>query len=826
VRKVSSLITSANKIEDHMFTSIRLSLTRALGRIGFRPWLAAFAALALLSVNPARALPPVAYADVTTGGRHACGLLTTGSVQCWGNNSNGQLGNNALVSSSSAVDVIGVSNAVAVAAGGNHSCALGADGRVKCWGKNLQGQLGDGSTTDRTIPVPVLNITDATAISASSDFNGNSTCALLASGNVTCWGDDLGGTTNLTTPTTVAGLSGSTSISVGSTHMCAVRAGQVWCRGSNFYGELGNNSTGNSTAPVQALGIATGATAVSAGSGHTCALVSGAVQCWGQNGAGQIGDGTLTGPRLSPTPVTGLSGVASIAAGGGTSCAVLSGGALRCWGANRDGQLGDNTGIGSATPVAVHGIVDAQRVRLSGEFVCVLRPPGVIECWGRNYEGSLGNAATLQSGVPVQVGNLTGVSSVSAGRPGVCAVSGGGTLSCWGESRGDGVGTVNTGLPVALAGITNAASVSVGIGSSCVLLNTSSLMCWGENGSGQLGTGNTSASAVPVASFVNVEQVSTGDNHTCAIVFTFTSKSVRCWGLGVDGQLGNGANASSSVSVATGIIGSPLVAGNPYPISVSAGYSHSCAVVSTGAVFCWGKGSAGQIGTSTISSNVPRAVAMPSALAATQVVAGMHHSCARLSDGRVACWGNDTPTASLVPGISNASSVAAAVLVFDVGSSGGNTCAVLADGKVMCWGDNTYGQLGNGGTAYSVTPVFVTGISNATQITVGTGFSCARLADTTVKCWGDNDLGQLGDGRGGMLQLLPTPVQPSQCSMDIDGDGVVNPLTDGLLMTRAAAGMSGTTVTNNAIGAQATRRDWRGIRAYLNGPCGMSGLAP
>jgi alpha-tubulin suppressor-like RCC1 family protein len=820
--ETSFFTASVTHVRARMFASVISNLIKALNRASVHPWLAA---LALFALNSAQALPPVVYTDVTTGSRHACGVLTTGSVQCWGANSSGQLGNNSSTVSSTAVDVIGVSNAVAVAAGGAHSCALIADGRVMCWGVNISGQLGDGTTTSRPTARYVLNITNATAISASSDVNGHTTCALLATGNVACWGNYLSGPTNITTPSVVAGLSGSTSISVSFTHLCAVRTGQVWCVGSNFYGQLGNNSTGSSTTPVQALGIATGATAVSAGSRHTCALVSGSVQCWGQNNAGQIGDGTIVGPRLSPTPVAGLSGVVSIAAGYATSCAVLSGGALRCWGENRSGQLGNSTGIGSTTPVAVHGIVDAVRIRLSEVFACLLRPPGTIDCWGENYDGSLGNGATLQSSVPVQVANLTGVTSVSAGSGGACAVSSGGTLRCWGVNRGDGAGTLNTGLPVPVAGITTAASVSVGVNASCALLNTNALMCWGDNSGGQLGTGNTTSSGTPVASVTGVNRVSTGSGHTCAIFSTFTSESVGCWGYGFDGQLGNGANGNSSVPVATGIIGSPLVSGNPYPIGVSAGGSHSCAVLSTGAVLCWGSGTLGQIGTNLSSSNVPRAVAMPSALAATHVVAGRTHSCARLSDGRVACWGDGQSTASFVAGISNASSVAAAALVLNV-STGGNTCAVLTDGKVMCWGGNANGQLGNGSTADSATPVFVTGISNATQVTVGTGFACARLADTTVKCWGDNSSGRLGDGNGAVFQLLPAPVLPSQCSMDIDGDGVVNPLTDGLLMTRAAAGMGGTTVTNNAVGSQATRRDWRGIRAYLQGPCGMAGLAP
>jgi alpha-tubulin suppressor-like RCC1 family protein len=829
-------MVSTNKIEVRMFTTTPLSRLRAFGRIGLRCWPAALALLSLLSLPPAHALSPSAYTSIATGTQHACGVLASGLVQCWGRNIlGGPLGNNSTVSSSTAVDVIGVSNAVAVAAGDYHSCALIADGRMKCWGYNFNGQLGDGSVINRPVAVSVLNVTNATAI----DARNNTTCALLATGDITCWGQDGATSASSSTPTTIIGFAGSTALSVGSAHVCAVRSSQVWCRGRNTYGQLGNNSTALSPVPVQALGIATGATSVSAGETHTCAVVSGAAYCWGNNPAGQIGDGTLIGPRLSPTLVSGLSAVATITARYSNTCAVLTGGALRCWGANDNGRLG-NTGSGSAAAVAVNGIADALQVRLGIDFTCVLRISGIVDCWGANADGQLGNGATLQSNVPVRVGNLNGVTWISAGYQGACAVSGGGALACWGNNRGDGDSSIATAaLPATVPGISTATSVSVGSYSSCVRLDTGALMCWGSGDKGQLGTGNTTTSNVPVAGVASAAQVSGGSDFFCAIVSTFTSESVWCWGAGTNGQLGNGTNGNSNVAAATGIIGSKLVLGSPYPISVAAGGAHACAVLATGAVKCWGYGSNGAISNGTGSSNVPITVAL---LPATQITAGADHSCARLTDGRVACWGTNRagqlgrgvvfnvpdPNPSFVLGITNAVSVAAVPASLGNYSPTGSdhTCALLADGRVKCWGDNTTGQLGNGSTVSSAEPVFVTGITTATQIAVGTGFSCALLADTTVKCWGINQSGVLGDGNGPVLQLAPTPVLPKSCSMDIDGDGVVSLTTDSVLLARATAGMSGTTVTNNAIGTQATRRTWSGIRAYLKGPCGMQGLAP
>jgi len=175
--------------------------------------------------------------------------------------------------------------ATAIAAGGSHACALLTGGSVRCWGSNFSGQLGNGTTTNDPIPTPVVvsGITTATAISAG---NGN-TCALLTGGSVRCWGD-------------------------------------------NYYGQLGNGTTTNSSTPVAVSGITT-ATAISAGGYHTCALLTdGSVRCWGYNNYGQLGNGTTT-DSSTPVAVGGITTAIAISAGGYHTCALLTGGSVRCW---------------------------------------------------------------------------------------------------------------------------------------------------------------------------------------------------------------------------------------------------------------------------------------------------------------------------------------------------------------------------------------------------------------------------------------------------------------------------------------------------------------
>jgi len=249
-----------------------------------------------------------------------------------------------------------------ITTGRNHTCALLGTGAAICWGSNLNSQLGDGTTTNRLTPTAVTGLdSDVTAITGGTRH----TCALLATGAVTCWGDNTDGqlgdgtTANRLTPTAVTGLdSDVTAITAGHNHTCALLATDaVHCWGYNGYGQLGDGTTANRLTPTAVTGLDSGVTAISASRFHTCALLAtGALTCWGWNGYGQLGDGT-TANRLTPTAVTGLSSdVTAITAETFHTCALLATGAVRCWGYNGYGQLGDNSTANRATPTAVTGL--------------------------------------------------------------------------------------------------------------------------------------------------------------------------------------------------------------------------------------------------------------------------------------------------------------------------------------------------------------------------------------------------------------------------------------------------------------------------------------
>jgi alpha-tubulin suppressor-like RCC1 family protein len=246
---------------------------------------------------------------VAAGEAFACALTASGRVECWGDNRHGELGDGTSADRDRPVAVAGLGTGVtAIALGYFHACALKRAGTVECWGYNGYGQLGDGTTTDRRIPVRVSGLAGVIAISA----GGGHTCALTSAHTVRCWGSNHygelgdGTTTRRLTPVAVSGLLGGvTAIAVGGeAHGCALtRAGGVKCWGYNGHGQLGDGTTTDRAVPVDVVGLARDVRSITSGGyGHTCALTrAGEVECWGRNSSGQLGDGT-TSDRHTPGP--------------------------------------------------------------------------------------------------------------------------------------------------------------------------------------------------------------------------------------------------------------------------------------------------------------------------------------------------------------------------------------------------------------------------------------------------------------------------------------------------------------------------------------------
>jgi len=375
--------------------------------------------------------------------------MADGTAQCWGYNAYGQLGDNSTTNSLVPVSVSGITGltpattATSVSTGANHSCAVMADGTAQCWGANVFGQLGDNSTTDSLVPVSVSGITGLTpATTAVSVSTGDShSCAVMADGTATCWGSNGNGRlgdnsgTNSPVPVLVSGITGLTaattavSVSTGDYNSCAVMAdGTAKCWGWNTNGQLGDNSTTDSSVPVSVSGLtgltaATTAVNVSVGAFHSCAVMAdGTVTCWGYNGNGRLGDNSTTDSPV-PVSVSGITGLTAattainVSVGTAHSCAVMADGTAKCWGNNANGRLGDDSTTERYVPVSVSGLTGltaattAVSVSTGTYHSCAVMADGTATCWGGNFDGELGDNSTTSSPVPVSVSGITGAAS-------------------------------------------------------------------------------------------------------------------------------------------------------------------------------------------------------------------------------------------------------------------------------------------------------------------------------------------------------------------------------------------------------------------------------
>lgn len=361
--------------------------------------LIAVALAAALSTHDAAAAAAKAK-KIATGASHACALLQSGDVKCWGDNSYGQLGigdndyrgdhGDEMGDRLPTVDLDAPDSVNQIGVGAHHSCALLYKGVVKCWGDNQYGQLGLGDEEPRgdapgemgaALPAVSLSTTQAaTQIVA----GGAHTCALLADGSVKCWGLNDSG-----------------------------QLGQ----GSHFNRGDDAMEMGTSLSPIQ-LGSGRTAKRISAGYSHTCALLDNdTIKCWGRNDYGQLGLGDYhdrgdePGEMGNTLPTVSFGWVldppTKVEAGGDHTCALL-GTNLRCWGLNTTGQLGlgDTTTrgdhaneMGNSLPIVdVDDTHDPLQISGGWLFTCARLGNNRVKCWGDNMYGQLGLGDSVPRG--------------------------------------------------------------------------------------------------------------------------------------------------------------------------------------------------------------------------------------------------------------------------------------------------------------------------------------------------------------------------------------------------------------------------------------------
>lgn len=383
---------------------------------------------------------------------------------------------------------------------------------------------------------------------------------------------------------------------------------------------------------------------------------------------------------------------ARLALGAAHTCAVLADGSVKCWGFNNNGHLGigDATGrglapgqMGAALPAVDLGVGSKVVEVGAGAFqTCARLEDGAVRCWGRNPEGQLGYGDTAQRGsAPDQMGQALPNLDLGIGPPAsvlamglqhACAIGALG-VKCWGynvnaqlgigdtANRGDGPGEMGGSLPL-LAFTPARAATQLALGSthSCALFDSGAVKCWGTNGLGQLGLGDTTprgdsalrpTSAVPDVDLGGglVLRIAAGANHTCACR---TDGVLKCWGAGGNGQLGLGDNANRGDGPnQLGAFANPVKFDQGRKcVDVAAGSGHTCVLMDNGRVKCWGDNSSGQLGlgdTLQRGGNTGLPIgALPEVDLGTgrtvvELRCGGEHSCARLDNGDIKCWGRN-----------------------------------------------------------------------------------------------------------------------------------------------------------------------------------------
>ena len=348
--------------------------------------------------------------------------------------------------------------------------------------------------------------------------------------------------------------------------------------------------------------------------------------------------------------------------------------------------------------------------------------------------------------------------AVVAGGTHTCALNAVGVLSCWGGAdRGQlGIGsTAREPSPTRVPGDVTYSQVAAGIAHTCAVAKNGAAYCWGDNTYGQLGNGQAGDSSggghlapARVAGAHSFRTVAIGTTHSCALT---TSGEIWCWGRNLYGQVGDGSTQDRATPV--------RVESTARFVALAVGWNHSCALDTVGQAFCWGQNASGQLGDgTTIVRAVPTSVSGGGLFRA--IAAGGSHTCALSTVGQAYCWGrnmagqlgSDDGRDHSVP-----TKVSSAVAYTDITAGGVHSCALTAAGAADCWGRNSYGQLGDGTTTDRPMPVKVRGGQAFVAIHASGAHTCATSTSGTAYCWGNNSDGQLGDGTTGD-RSEPTPV--------------------------------------------------------------------
>ena len=342
----------------------------------------------------------------------------------------------------------------------------------------------------------------------------------------------------------------------------------------------------------------------------------------------------------------------ALTAGASHTCALNDAGSVFCWGANAERQLGSATHINSSVPVPVERLPDTPAIELAAgnAFSCALLEGGEVWCWGSDADGQHGDAMVDSDGAPSRAELSMAATAVTAGAGHACAIAAG-DVYCWGRNDVLQIGVPSAGgrhltepAKVDVAGLEgDALEVSAGATHTCALFVGGVVYCWGANDTRQLGTAATAQPSgptrvIPTAS--TTYGVQAGGGFSCLL----QNNRGKCWGAAAQGRLGDGTGGQPRHQPAD-------VIGNGAPVtdmvSMALGAEHACAVLHGGRVVCWGSNDYGELGQGSTNDRSLSALRVMGIDDAVRVTAGSGHSCARMVDGDVWCWGTTTSVNSV-----------------------------------------------------------------------------------------------------------------------------------------------------------------------------------
>jgi alpha-tubulin suppressor-like RCC1 family protein len=719
-------------------------------------------------------------------------LPSAGAVIDWGYNAQGQLGNNSTTSSSTPVAPQGLPAPVISVSGGNeYSLALLADGSVWAWGYNNHGAIGNGLINSVIYTNPVkTNIKGVIALAS----GGYHALALKSDGSVWAWGYGGNGTLgygltiNTGTPqpvlnTDFSAVKGVKAIAAGNDFSLLLKNdGTVWAFGSNNYGQLGLGNTSSRYNPVQ-VPLSGTVTAVSAGGYHSLALKSdGTVLAWGRNDYGQLGDGSSTINRTTAVPVAGLSNITGLGAGGFHSLAVKNDGTAWAWGLNDNAQLGTGNIINQNTPVQIPTLRGIAGLYGSYKSSMALKQDGTIWTWGQNQYNELGdggvnnpnyhNGCACKVNPERQPGTGQVVSAAYGYYHGI-AVTGSITRPVYSAeaSLDFGKQPLNQTSVVRYLVISNTGQSSFQINSVSITganapnfgLQAATLpLIVPAGGSVSLGVTFTpdalNSRKATMSVYGNmVEGYQDIPLSGYGIAGTLPAGSVKAWGQGTSGELGNGKVTSSNVYTSVNTLGNV--------VKIASGDNHSIALLSDGTVWGWGQNHLGQLGLGNLNTPISVPVQILNLKGIIDIAAADDHSYAIRSDGTLFGWGENadyelgqghtTNKNRPVPLLNSDLSIFKDAALVMAGTT--HSYLQKQDGSWWAWAKNQYGQLGLGNFNNQPHPVLFNTLPGVTAIVPG-DFHTVALVGQTVYAWGLNTSGQVGNGGTGNVS---SPVQVS-----------------------------------------------------------------